>query len=96
MKSSHFFAITILIALILFTISGFFIPFSYKEVSSEYSQAGIITLPLPFKVTHIKTPESVKAIYMSSWVAGNEKMRSALVDLIEKTELNSIVIDIKD
>ena len=48
------------------------------------------------KVKHIKTPEAVKAIYMSSWVAGTKDWRAELVDLIKKTELNSIVIDVKD
>ncbi len=47
-------------------------------------------------VTHIKTPESVKAVYISSWVAGTPSVRSRIVDLIDKTELNAIVIDVKD
>jgi len=46
--------------------------------------------------THIKTPEAVKAIYMSSWVASSASQRKRLVDLIDQTELNSIVLDIKD
>lgn len=49
-----------------------------------------------FVVTHVKTPDPVRAIYMSSWVAGTTDWRNSLVDLIDKTELNSIVIDIKD
>lgn len=48
------------------------------------------------KVTHIKTPAAVKAIYMSSCVAGTINFRKELVDLIERTELNSVIIDIKD
>lgn len=47
-------------------------------------------------VTHIKTPEHVKAVYMSSWVAGSPSIRSRLVKLIEDTELNAVVIDVKD
>jgi hypothetical protein len=47
-------------------------------------------------VTHIKTPEHVKAIYMSSWVAGTPSIRQKLVKLIEEKELNAIVIDVKD
>lgn len=47
-------------------------------------------------VTHIKTPEDVKSIYMSSWVAGTPSIRSRLVNLIEDTELNAVVIDVKD
>jgi len=52
-----------------------------------------VPTPLP---QHIKTPESVKAIYMTSWVAGTKDWRASLVSMIEETELNSIVIDVKD
>ncbi|MFH1401997.1 MAG: putative glycoside hydrolase [Patescibacteria group bacterium] len=45
---------------------------------------------------HIQTPEQVKAIYMTSWVAGTKYIRDRLIKLIDETELNSIVIDIKD
>lgn len=51
------------------------------------------TLPL---VTHIKTPEHVRAIYISSWVAGTPSFRQKLINLIKDTELNAIVIDVKD
>ena len=47
-------------------------------------------------VTHIKTPLKVKAIYMSSWVAGSDNFRNTLVKMIDQTELNAVVIDIKD
>lgn len=47
-------------------------------------------------VTHIKTPEHVKALYMSSWVAGTPSIRSRLIKLIDDTELNAVVIDVKD
>ncbi len=47
-------------------------------------------------VTHIKTPAHVKAIYMSSWVAGTPSVRKRLIDLVDTTELNAIVIDVKD
>ncbi len=48
------------------------------------------------RVTHISTPKEVKAIYMSSWVAGTPSVRDRLIDLITTTELNAIVIDVKD
>ena len=48
------------------------------------------------KIIHIKTPEVVKAVYMSACYASSPSLRSKLVKLIEETELNSIVIDIKD
>lgn len=47
-------------------------------------------------VTHIKTPEAVKAIYMSQCVVGTPGFRKKLADLVDTTELNSIIIDIKD
>lgn len=47
-------------------------------------------------VLHVKTPEAVKAIYMTSCVVSTPSFREELVDFIESTELNSVVIDIKD
>jgi hypothetical protein len=49
-----------------------------------------------FVATHIETPEAVKALYMTSWVAGTADFRNKLVKLIDETEINSVVIDIKD
>lgn len=45
---------------------------------------------------HIETPEELKAIYMSQCVVGTPAFRASLVKLIEETELNAVVIDIKD
>lgn len=47
-------------------------------------------------VTHIKTPEAVKAVYISSWVAGTKSFRDKIIKMIDETELNAIVIDVKD
>jgi hypothetical protein len=52
--------------------------------------------PIEPPITHIKTPESVKAIYISSWVAGSPEIRKNLIKLIDETEINAVVIDIKD
>jgi len=49
-----------------------------------------------FVVTHVSTPEAVKGIYMTACVAGTPSFRKKLVNLVDETELNSIVIDIKD
>ena len=54
------------------------------------------SVPSPVKVTHIRTPDAVKAIYMTSWVASTPKWRAELARLVENTELNAIVIDAKD
>ncbi len=52
--------------------------------------------PKPLKPIHIATPIPVKAIYMSSWVAGSKTIRERLIKLIDTTEINSVVIDVKD
>jgi hypothetical protein len=51
---------------------------------------------VPIAVTHIATPEHVRAAYVSSWVAGSPKYRDPIIKLIDETELNSIVVDVKD
>ncbi|MCA9353373.1 hypothetical protein KC842_00685 [Candidatus Nomurabacteria bacterium] len=51
----------------------------------------------PKKVaSHIETPDSMKAVYMTSWVAGTPSIRNSVISLVERTEVNSIIIDIKD
>ena len=47
-------------------------------------------------VTHIDTPAELKSVYISSWVAGSAKFRDKVIKLIDDTELNAIVIDVKD
>ena len=52
--------------------------------------------PEPPPPAHIPAPEPLKAIYMTSWVSGTRDWRNELVRLIEETEINAVVIDIKD
>lgn len=59
------------------------------------AQAEVVAQEAP-RVKHVPTPESVKGIYMSQCVAGTPSFRDSLVKLIDETELNSVVIDIKD
>ncbi len=67
------------------------------SLSAASGEAVVIPeIPAAPPVTHLKTPEPVKAIYMSACVAGTPAFRDSLVKLIDATELNSIVIDIKD
>lgn len=47
-------------------------------------------------VTHIATPKQVKGLYMSSWVGGTPSIRAKLVDIADTTEINTILLDIKD
>ncbi len=49
-----------------------------------------------FKATHIVIPKPVKALYMTSWIAGRPDLRERVLNIIYETEVNSVVIDIKD
>lgn len=41
-------------------------------------------------------PHPIKAIYLTAWSAGNADVVGRAISLIEETELNAVVIDIKD
>ena len=47
-------------------------------------------------VTHKETPDTVRAVYMTQCAVGTPSFRKDLVGLIDTTELNAVVIDIKD
>ena len=47
-------------------------------------------------VKHVPLPEQVKTIYMTACVAGTKDFRNRLIALIDETEINSVIIDIKD
>lgn len=48
-------------------------------------------------VTHVQTPESVRAVYMTSWIAGRKDLRKNIHNQIKNNpSINTIVIDIKD
>ena len=65
-----------------------------EVIDGENKTKGITDNQKP--VVHINTPENVKALYVSSWVAGTTKFRDSVIKIIDETELNAIVIDIKD
>ncbi|MDO8482934.1 MAG: putative glycoside hydrolase [bacterium] len=86
---------------LIFCFSYFTLPALFT-VSYEESKTSVTISTKPekkeagFVATHIPTPAQVKAIYMTSCVAGTTSFRNSLVKLIEETEINSVVIDIKD
>lgn len=65
-------------------------------VDEKISAEKVVEKPALPPVMHIATPESVKAIYMTQCVAGTPSWRERLTKLIDDTELNSVVVDIKD
>lgn len=71
-------------------------------VKSESNSNSITTTPAKVQedtrsvVTHRPLPVPLKAIYMTACVAGTPSFRNQLVALIEETEINAVMIDIKD
>lgn len=47
-------------------------------------------------IKHVPLPKPAKIIYMTSCVAGTPSFRDKLVALINETEINGVIIDIKD
>lgn len=94
-----------LVLLVIFILLSFIIPRFLPATFVSTLETGLnssIVEPLidspviEEKVKHKELPEAVKAIYMTACVAGTPSFREKLVKLIKETELNSIVIDIKD
>lgn len=78
---------------------GYFLwPTTFGAIAYEKSAVTIPNYKKDLKdvVMHIATPEPLKAIYMTSCIASSKKARSKLVDLIKTTEINSLIIDVKD
>jgi hypothetical protein len=92
------------IALILlgacFIVAGVFVAFSLlplgKVTYSNAFETPPISTSVDQTVTHIRTPDPLKAVYMTSWATGNKKFRDELFDLVDTTEINAVVIDVKD
>ena len=54
-------------------------------------------LSQPFQNSEVcNPPVNVKGIYITGWKAGQEKEFEQLLELTDKTEINAMVIDVKD
>jgi hypothetical protein len=97
-RYKKFFLNLVLFILILgFFVFGFFafshfFPIKYKIKNILVSN----TITTTSQIYHIETPEPLRAIYITSCVASMKSMRNKLVNWIDKTEINSVIIDIKD
>ncbi len=106
----HYWYIALVSSLLLLTVGSVFVgpsllAVSYQSGSSSSAATAEIlaveqtTKPVPdtrAAVQHVPLPESLKAIYMSACVAGTPSFRNELLALTKRTEINAIVIDIKD
>ncbi len=52
--------------------------------------------PSPEKLQLDPAPKTVKAVYLTGWSAGNPKKIEEIINLAKTTEINAVVIDVKD
>jgi hypothetical protein len=93
-KAAKIFGILIVYAAVVFFLSTFV--FSSESSYTKSSGIGTTTVAIKKAAQHLKTPEPLKAIYMTQCVASMPSFRAKLAALIGETELNAVVIDIKD
>jgi hypothetical protein len=100
-----FFSIILFIAFVpLAYVAPKLLSVSYQAASLSEAPA-VSSLPSSEKntdepegiaVVHLQTPKPLKAIYMTGCVASTPSFRDSVIRLIKETELNAVVIDIKD
>src|SRR6266513_1674057 len=52
-------------------------------------------IPSALPVAHVPTPDTLRGLYVNRWAALGSKLRT-LIDVAKKTEVNALVIDVKD
>ncbi len=90
----------------LMTAGYFFLP---NEATTEFDSENLksevvnVTQPelekeiVPEKIiTHTETPENVIGVYFTNWAAGTKSYQDRLDNIINTTDVNTVVIDIKD
>ncbi len=97
-------ACTIVICAVL---AGYVVPSRHVTYSNDAEQQALAltavvpppatTTPPAFIVTHVQTPDPVKAVYFTSWAAGTASFQKEMFSLLDgSTELDSVIIDVKD
>ena len=65
--------------------------------SSDHIAQNVVQTPdMREKISHVPLPSAVKSVYITSCVAGTPKFRNEVVGLVDRTEINALVIDVKD
>ncbi len=86
---------------VVFASFAAFFVILYAYMSGFYidgvSQAMLMVNVKKYHALGVKNPlVKVKGLYLTAYSAGSAKKMAQIVDLIKKTELNAVVIDIKD
>jgi hypothetical protein len=72
------------------------LPFVGPKKEGPVETLSVAPLPPDFEAKSRPAPVAAKGILMTGYTAGGKKWFPGLVDLIDRTELNAVVIDIKD
>jgi len=78
---------------------NFFIPAQPASVANAQNNNQIIPsvpLPPPPPKKLANPPEIIKAVYVTGWSAGSKSYLKYLTNLFKTTEINAVVVDIKD
>lgn len=68
----------------------------FSFVRNASTTPDVLFTPPASLVRHLSTPEPMYAIYMTQCAVGTPSLRDSLVELIDTTKLNAVIIDIKD
>lgn len=71
-----------------------FISDCYQDVELQVIRSEPICID--WGAEHLPTPASVRGIYLTSHAVGDASIRARLLRLVEDTEINTVVIDIKE
>jgi len=66
-----------------------------QGVVADASAAAVAAADAPRRV-RFRRPQHVRGIYANAWASGSASRMEELIDIARRTEVNSIVIDIKD
>ncbi len=97
-------AVLSLFALAFFTVPFFLSPETYESdafslfsLPKNRATAIVATIPpTPTPIIHLKTPKPLRAIYMTACAASSQTLRARIIKLTETTEINAVIINIKD
>jgi len=85
--------VVVILVIVVVVISQFFNTVHFYFNLAGQSQA-IVVDNSPKRLEN--PPKDIKAIYLTAYTASNDKRMTEIIDLVNKTELNAVVIDLKD
>jgi hypothetical protein len=95
-RSGLFVLLAVIFVAAVFLIAGYAILPYWFPLRYDVRGSDTAVKKISSDVTHLETPIPVRALYMTACTAAEPSLRGKLVDLAVKTEINSLVVDIKD